>query len=99
MPMEETTRMSIDVPKELHQLIKFAASFEDKTIRDFVVEAVKTRLEISVEKQKIALKTKYRKLNALTAQTLEKTDQGEDVDYYESFEDFLAEVEAEETNA
>jgi uncharacterized protein (DUF1778 family) len=99
MSREEMTRMSIDVPKDLHELIKSVASFEHKTIRDFVVEAVKKQLEVSVKEQKQALKTKYRRLNALTAQTLEKTDRGEDVHYYDSFEDFLAEVEAEEHNA
>ena len=96
MPAEETTRMSIDVPKDLHELIKSAASFERKIIRDFVVEAVKKRLETNVEEQKQELKTKYRKLNALTAQTLEKTDRGEDLHYYDSFKEFMAEIDAEE---
>ena len=95
IPTGETTRMSIDVPKELHELIKSAASFEHKTIRDFVVEAVKQRLEVNVEEQKQALKARYRKLNALTAQTFEKTDRGEDLYEYESVDAFFAEMKAE----
>ena len=101
MQTENTTRVSIDVPKELHERIKSAASFEHKTIRYFVVEAVKKRLEVIIEEQKTDLKTKSRGLNALTVQTLEKTDQGEDLYEYESVDAFFAEMAAEagESNA
>ena len=99
MPSGETVRMSVDVPKELHELIKSAASFEHKTLRDFVIEAVKSRLEVSIPTQKRELAAQYRKLNELTRKTLAKTDRGEDLYEYESIDAFFAEMMADEGRA
>ncbi len=89
-------RLSIDVPVELHDLIKKVASFEQKTMRDFVVEAVKEQLKDKVEIQKQAMKSEYRRLNELTRRTLEMADRGEDLHEYENLADFIAEMNKDE---
>ena len=62
------TRMSIDVPNDLHKMIKFSSTVYDQTIRDFVVEAIRDRL---------AKKSKLKaKINKTTKRTLDKSDRG-----------------------
>ena len=82
------TRLSIDVDRDLYKLIKHTATFEDKTIRDFVVEAVRERL-------RERLTTQRSEFNELTRMTLGKTDRGEDLHEYANIDDFFAEMAAE----
>jgi uncharacterized protein (DUF1778 family) len=78
----DTTRLSIDVEKDLYKLIKHTATFEDKTIRDFVIDAIRERLESQLpENQK--------EFNELTRITLEKAEHGEDLHEYKSLNDFI----------
>lgn len=82
-------RMSIDVTKELHQLIKYTAAFEKQSIKDFVIEAIRDRLKEKVEAQQQALAAQYKELSALTRLTLEKSDRGEELETYESVDAFF----------
>jgi uncharacterized protein (DUF1778 family) len=88
-----TVRMSIDVPKELHQLIKHTVAFEKQTIKDFVIDAIRFRLQERVKAQQEALSAQYKELSELTRLTLEKSDRGEDLETYESVDAFLECVE------
>lgn len=92
----DTIRMSIDVPKELHQLIKFSASFEKRSIRDFVIEAIRQSLTEKVAAQQQALAEQYQELSELTRITLEKSDRGEELETYPSVDAFFLSIEAEE---
>ena len=91
----ETIRMSIDVPKDLHRLIKSSASFEKQSIRDFVIEAIRDRLKEKVEAQQQALIAQYQELSELTRITLEKSDRGEELEAYPSVEAFFKRIEEE----
>ncbi len=44
-------RLSIDVNPEEHRKIKMSAALYDKTVREYVLEAVKDRLESDLEKE------------------------------------------------
>lgn len=90
-----TIRMSIDVPKELHQLIKYTVAFERQSIKDFVIDAVRDRLKERVEAQQKALATQYKELSELTRITLEKSDRGEELETYESVDAFFRRIEQE----
>jgi len=85
----DTTRMSIDVSKDLYKLIKYSATFKEQTIKDFVVDAIKERL-------KVELKTQQRELNELTARTFEKSDRGEELETYESVDAFFESLSEED---
>ena len=85
MMRPDMTRLSIDVEKDLYKLIKHSATFEDKTIRDFVVEAIRERL-------KTRLPAQQKRFNELTRLTLEKAERGEDLYRYQSLDDFVAEM-------
>ncbi len=85
----DTTRMSIDVSKDLYKLIKCSATFKEQTIKDFVVDAIKDRL-------KVELKTQRRELNELTARTFEKSDRGEELETYESVDAFFESLSEED---
>jgi len=76
------TRLSIDLDKDLYKLIKHAATFEEQTIKDFVVEAIWERLKGHPPEQ-------WREVNELTRITLEKADRGEDLHRYDSVDDFI----------
>ena len=91
-----TIRMSIDVPKELHQLVKSSASFEKRTIRDFVIEAIRDRLKVQIGAQQQALAAQYKELTELTRITLEKSDRGEELETYESVDAFFKSIEEDE---
>jgi predicted transcriptional regulator len=95
MPTEEMTRMSIDVPTDLHQMIKSIAAVERRTMRDLVVEAITTQLKEKVEAQQQAFASQYREVNDLTRLTLEKADRGKELHQYNSLDDFIAEMNAE----
>lgn len=73
---EIEVRMSIDVPKRLHTSIKMHALLHSETIRKYVLESIIQRLK------------REHKLNAVTRGTLEKSDRGEELTYYDNFEDF-----------
>lgn len=85
MMRPDMTRLSIDVEKDLYQRIKHSATFEDKTIRDFVVEAILKRLKTRLPEQQ-------RTFNELTRLTLEKAERGEDLYRYQSLDAFVAEM-------
>lgn len=85
----DTTRMSIDVSKDLYKLIKYSATFKEQTIKDFVVDAIKERL-------KVELKTQRRELTELTARTFEKSDRGEELETYESVDAFFESLSEED---
>ena len=41
MREESVTRLTIDLPSEMHRLIKAKASLQNLTIKDFVIRAIK----------------------------------------------------------
>lgn len=91
----DTIRLSIDVPKELHQLIKYTVVLEKQSIKDFVIDAIRLRLKEKVEAQQWALTTRYKELSELTRTTLEKSDRGEELETYPSVEAFFQSLEEE----
>ena len=88
MMQEDMTRLSIDISKDLHKLIKHSATFEDQSIKDFVISAIENKLKARPPQQ--------RELNELTARTLEEADRGEELHRYESFKAFLVEMDEDE---
>ena len=88
--------MTIDVPKELHQLIKSSASFEKLSIKDFVTETIRDSLKEKVEAQQRALAAQYKELSDLTRITLEKSDSGEELLAYPGVEAFFQSLEEDE---
>lgn len=76
------TRMSIDVPLDMHKMIKYSATFHEQTIREYVIEAIRKRL--SAERVKTP--------NATTRRTMKKTDQAKELHAYKSYDDFLKEM-------
>ena len=74
------TRMSIDVSKELHKMIKIHAMFDHKTIRDFVVSAI----EGAINK-----KHKTREVNAETRKVLLESEQNIGINHYDSVDDLF----------
>ena len=62
--------MSIDVAEDFHKTIKIHAALGSETIREYVIEAVKLRLQGE------------RELNATTIKTLQKSDKGEELNHY-----------------
>ena len=85
----DMTRLSIDVPGDLYTRLKHSAVFREQTIKDFVTEAIQEKLTGQLTSQ-------WRELNELTLRTLENADKGEELHRYESFDDFLAEMNADE---
>ena len=85
MMRSDMTRLSIDVEKDLYQLIKHSATFENKIIREFVVDAIRERLKARLPEQ-------YGEFNELTRITLEKAERGEDLYTYKNFDDFITEM-------
>ena len=92
----DTIRMSIDVPKELHQLVKYTVAFEKQSIKDFVINAIRDQLKKKVEAQQQALAAQYKELSELTRITLEKSDRGEELETYESVDAFFKHLEEED---
>lgn len=95
MSSEQMRRLSIDVPLNMHALIKDLSSFDDQSIKDFVLEAIKARLEERARARQKAIKEEYRRFNELTEKTLRMADRGEDLHAYESLDDFVAEMDTE----
>ncbi len=85
----DITRLSIDVPRDLYTRLKYSAVFREQTIKDFVTEAIQEKLTGQLTSQ-------WRELNELTLRTLENADKGEELHRYESFDDFLTEMNADE---
>jgi len=77
------TRMSIDVSKELHQMIKIHAMFDHKTIRDFVVSAI----EGAINK-----KHKTQEVNAETRKVLLESEAGIGLTRYNNMDEFFKEI-------
>jgi uncharacterized protein (DUF1778 family) len=88
----DTIRMSIDVPKELHQRIKSTAALENQSLKHFVIGAIQERIEA----QQIAFADRYTELSDLTRLTLEKSDRGEELETYPSVDAFFRRIEEEE---
>ena len=93
--VSDTIRLSIDVPKELHQLIKYKVVLEKQSIKDFVIDAIRLRLKEKAEAQQRALATRYKELSELTRITLEKSDRCEELETYPSVEAFFQSLEEE----
>ncbi|MBI1925483.1 hypothetical protein HYR99_14675 [Candidatus Poribacteria bacterium] len=85
----DMTRLSIDVPRDLYTRLKQSAVFWEQTIKDFVTEAIQEKLTGQLTSQ-------WRELNELTLRTLENADKGEELHRYESFNDFLTEMNTDE---
>jgi len=47
----ELTRMTIDVPKSFHRIVKSTASMQGETIRNFVIQALKEKIEDEIDLQ------------------------------------------------
>jgi hypothetical protein len=45
----ELTRMTIDVPKSFHRIVKSTASMQGETIRNFVIQALKEKIEDQID--------------------------------------------------
>lgn len=89
MMNEEMTRLSIDVSKDLYKLIKYTATFEEQTIKDFVVGAIEEKLHNKLPQQQ-------QELNELTKITLEKEDRGEELETYQSVDAFFESLKEDE---
>lgn len=64
-------RLTIDLPLEMHRMIKTHATLSDLSIKDFVIGAIKMRCdeEKSVKKEVIVKKEEYSK-NKMNAKTI-----------------------------
>jgi hypothetical protein len=84
------TRMSIDVPADLHQMIKLHAMFNHQTIRDFVV----SNIEKVIKKTQAGecKKCRGREVNAETARVLEESEAGIGLTEYKNMEEFWKEM-------
>jgi len=47
----ELTRMTIDVPRNFHRIVKSTASMQGETIRNFVIQALKDKIEDQIDLQ------------------------------------------------
>ncbi len=73
-------RMSIDISRDLHKIIKTLSLLKSSTIRDYVVEAITDKI----------LKESY--LNEETIKILEKSDKGLDLNMYDDLEDLYKKI-------
>lgn len=76
----DTTRMSIDVSRNLHKIIKVHAAMHDQGIREFVIDAISEKLE------------REQKLNKTTRDTLSKTDAGLELTKHKDLKSLFAKL-------
>lgn len=69
------TRLSIDIPNELHQFLKVHTAYKNDTIMNFVREAIYTKLEQEKE------------LNVESIKTLEESKKGLNINKYSSYKE------------
>ena len=66
-------RLNINLPQELHKMLKVQATLRDESITNYVIDAVKTKL--------IAEKKRYKLPNKETLDALEASDQNNTTSY------------------
>ncbi|MGL4226559.1 MAG: hypothetical protein ACRCRR_02970 [Rickettsia sp.] len=69
------TRLSIDIPNELHQFLKVHTAYKHDTIMNFVREAIYTKLEQEKE------------LNVKSIKALEESKKGLNINQYSSYKE------------
>ncbi len=71
-------RLSIDVLPEMHEKIKKFATYQEKSISEYVLDSIKDRIRRDAENKHIP--------NEVTMQTFDDTDQGKNIFECESVE-------------
>ncbi|WP_341757558.1 hypothetical protein [Candidatus Tisiphia endosymbiont of Ditula angustiorana] len=69
------TRLSIDIPNELHQFLKIHTAYRKDTIMNFVREAIYIRIH------------QEKKLNEESVKTLKESSEGLNINIYPSYEE------------
>ncbi|WP_367364511.1 hypothetical protein [Candidatus Tisiphia endosymbiont of Nedyus quadrimaculatus] len=69
------TRLSIDIPNELHQFLKIHTAYRKDTIMNFVREAIYIRIH------------QEKKLNEESVKTLKESREGLNINTYPSYEE------------
>lgn len=72
-------RVTIDFPSEIYRMIKAFSAFNDSSVKDFVLKAVRQELN----------RNHINIPNNQTSQTMQKTDLGKDLEEHENFSNFL----------
>ena len=86
--MANVTRISVDMPNDLHKMMKHIAIHNEVSVRDYVIEAIqeKMRKEAPTKTRKKTLKGA-----ALTLKTIADSKKGIGLKHYKSLDDFFAE--------
>lgn len=78
----EIARLTIDLPVALHRVLKAHAALNDSNVKEFVIEAIQTRLERECDRG--------HELNAQTKEILRKSRAGKEKrTRYDSVEDLM----------
>jgi uncharacterized protein (UPF0335 family) len=80
-------RLSIDIPNELHHMLKVHASYKECKIKDFVTKAIQSAIKIE-QKPRISKNIP----NAETIKTFEESKQGIGLQEFTSVEDMFNEI-------
>ena len=76
-------RMSIDVPKDLHKIIKVHALLQSQSIKEYVIKAISK--QINADNSNLVL-------NKKTTQILEESDSGLNLNKYNNLEDLYTKL-------
>ena len=80
-------RLSIDIPNELHHMLKIHTSYKECKIKDFVTKAIQNKIKLE---QQVYISKNIP--NAETIKTFEESDQGIGITKNSSVEEMFNEI-------
>ena len=80
-------RLSIDIPNELHHMLKVHTSYKGCKIKDFVTKAIQNKIKLE---QQVHISKNIP--NAETIKTFEESDQGIGITKFASVKDMFNEI-------